>query len=309
MEVIREAPRMGGFVPLTEFQSVTPETFSQPVLHYYSDRCKVIVLEDELQHAPAIAELITKASQPVHSNEAESENTNGAQAAQKTVEDIDVWVTSEKLFLYSKSHEIGLTISYPTISIHATQSYPAPSPDEPASQALYMQLIPSLPDSPAEDDDPPDTVSLTIIPTAAAPPPSTAPTANEDDAITSENEPQLTPVQALYKALSDCSDLHPDPAQDEDMEESGMSRLIPAGLAIPGTTDGSMPPAMPGSGGWITAENMHEFVDEEGNWIGGDDEEQEDAQNLGPGAGTVRSRPDGDAQDGQDEETKWQRTS
>ena len=54
-----------------------------------------------------------------------------------------------------------------------------------------MQLIPSLASNPSEDE-PPDTVSLTIIPTAAAPPPSTAPTANEDDALESEDQPQLT---------------------------------------------------------------------------------------------------------------------
>lgn len=168
-----------------------------------------------------------------------------------------------------------------------------------------MQLIPSL--ASTSDDEQPETVSITMIPTASAPPPSTAPTENTDDALETEDEPQLSPVQALYKALSDCSDLHPDP--DEEGDE-GMSRIMAAGLAQPGTMDGSLPPAMPGSGGWITAENMHEFVDEEGNWIGGEDEEElqkQDAGNgdreLGPGAGTVRSR-----EDEVDGDTKWQRT-
>lgn len=211
-----------------------------------------------------------------------------------------------KLLLYSTSHSIGLSIPYPTISIHAIQSFPAPDANEPSSQSLYMQLIPSLPSSSDESDEPPETVSVTVIPTAAAPPPSTAPTANTDDALATEDEPQLSPVQALYKALSDCSDLHPDP--DEDGDED-MSRLMAAGLAQPGTTDGSLPPAMPGSGGWITAENMHEFVDDEGNWIGGDEEEalqgagNGDEDQLGPGAGTVRSR-----EDEVDGDTKWQRT-
>lgn len=172
-----------------------------------------------------------------------------------------------------------------------------------------MQLIPSLASNPSEDE-PPDTVSLTIIPTAAAPPPSTAPTANEDDALESEDQPQLTPVQALYNALSDCSDLHPDPVEDEDETGENMSRLMQAGLAIPGTSDGSMPPAMPGSGGWITAENMHEYVDENGNFIMDEEMEEDGEEELGPGAGTVRSRPDDDADlDGGDGDGKWQRTS
>ena len=66
---------------------------------------------------------------------------------------------------------------------------------------------------------------------------------------------------------------------------------------------------MPGSGGWITAENMDQYFDEEGNWIGGDDDEDEKnkGEPLGPGAGTVRTREEGD--EDTTDETKWQRTS
>jgi chloride channel, nucleotide-sensitive, 1A len=92
--------------------------------------------------------------------------------------------------------------------------------------------------------------------------------------------------------------------------------LFRAGLAMPGASDGGLPPAMPGSGGWITAENMHEFFDADGNWIGGEDEEMEgdegtevEAEILGPGAGTVRTRDDEHDGNGVgEEETKWQRT-
>ena len=73
---------------------------------------------------------------------------------------------------------------------------------------------------------------------------------------------------------------------------------------------------MPGEGGWITAENAHEF---EGFAV--DVEVTEDGRILGPGAGTRRSRVDGadadedaldgvngHAEDGDEESTKWQRT-
>jgi len=80
-----------------------------------------------------------------------------------------------------------------------------------------------------------------------------------------------------------------------------------------GSGDGGLPPPVPGSGGWITAENAGEFFDEEGNWRGGV---------LGPGAGVgaVRAREEeedeeegygeGDAVEGEEvgEETKWRRT-
>lgn len=156
-----------------------------------------------------------------------------------------------------------------------------------------------------EEDIEPESISLTIVPTASAPP-----QAAGSDALEIEAEPEQTPAQALFNALSNCSNLHPDPVEDDDESAQG-SRLIQAGLAIPlGGEDTGLPPPMPGSGGWITAENMHEFVDENGNWIeGAGDEDEEDAP-LGPGAGTVRPRDeddDGDVPiDG--DESKWQRT-
>lgn len=181
-----------------------------------------------------------------------------------------------------------------------------------------MQILPSLPSS-LSDVELPDTVSITILPTASAPAASTASAINEDDAVESEDQPEQSPAQALFNALSNCSNLHPDPVNDEDDEDEnqrGYSRLMHAGLAIPGTSDGSMPPPMPGSGGWITAENMHEFVDEDGNWIEKDEDMEEGESSsgeqdtaLGPGAGTVRPRPDDTNGDSTGEETKWRRTS
>jgi nucleotide-sensitive chloride channel 1A len=44
---------------------------------------------------------------------------------------------------------------------------------------------------------------------------------------------------------------------------------------------------MPGSGGWITAENVHEYFDAEGNWMG---EEEGVSGELGEGAGAVHAR-------------------
>ena len=52
-----------------------------------------------------------------------------------------------------------------------------------------------------------------------------------------------------------------------------------------GSADGGLPPPMPGSSGWITAENVHEYFDEDGNWIG----EGGVSGELGDGAGRVLS--------------------
>jgi nucleotide-sensitive chloride channel 1A len=209
-----------------------------------------------------------------------------------------------KLFLYSNTASAGVSIPYPSISLHAIQSLPQPTTDE--RQGLYMQLLSTEEADGNGEDTEPDSISVTIIPTASAPPAA----ATETDPA--EDKPEQTPVLAMFTALSNCSNLHPDPIDEEDDGEQ--SRLFQAGLALPGMSDGGLPPAMPGSGGWITAENMHEFVDADGNWIETEETEETETGELGPGAGTVRPRQEeettnGHAGDDAADETKWQRTS
>lgn len=175
-----------------------------------------------------------------------------------------------------------------------------------------MQLISFAPES--EEDAEPDSVSVTLIPTASAPPttlhtetPVEGTEATSEDPVATEGEPEQTPVVALFTALSDCSNLHPDPVQEGDGED-GESRLMQAGLIMPGDSQGGLPPALPGSGGWITAENMHDFFDADGNYIGPDDDEEAAAAgDLGPGAGSIRARDEEMDTEGTDD-TKWQRT-
>src|SRR5690349_1313065 len=99
MEVLNDAPDTGSFIAIAEHQSTTPASFHSgpPVLHYYSDRCKVIVLEHELQSAPALANFVSKATSRAHSNDREQQEAedeaNGTDSAQKTIEEVDVWVT------------------------------------------------------------------------------------------------------------------------------------------------------------------------------------------------------------------------
>jgi nucleotide-sensitive chloride channel 1A len=140
-----------------------------------------------------------------------------------------------------------------------------------------MQLELSDPYGVSEDEEP-ETLELTLIPATSS----------------SGN------VQLLFEAVSNCSNLHPDPIlEDEDMEDfDGDSRIVFEGSVgyegisgLPGVQrgagDGGLPP-FPGSGGWITAENVSEYFDEEGNWIG-------EGNGLGEGAGRVRTRDEVEA--------------
>jgi nucleotide-sensitive chloride channel 1A len=69
---------------------------------------------------------------------------------------------------------------------------------------------------------------------------------------------------------------------------------------------------MPGSGGWITADNVHEYFDQEGNWIGGEegdgtgDGDGAGGEELGEGAGRTRPREElePDEVNGDDAENK-----
>lgn len=119
-------------------------------------------------------------------------------------------------------------------------------------EALYMNISLNDPDT-LENEEDLQVLELTLLPPSYT------------------SDPDTACIKEIYNAMNTCADLHPDPnASDDD----GVDLL-----------DDSAP----GASGWITADNMDEYMDENGNFrgtvLGGEE--------LGPGAGTVRQR-DGD---------------
>ncbi|KAF2140229.1 uncharacterized protein K452DRAFT_252932 [Aplosporella prunicola CBS 121167] len=280
LEILNSAPDASAFTPLEEHQSQTPGTFfgGKPVLHLHSTNAQLLVSARDLEAQSAFPDL--RATIP----------TNGAQAngdaadEQLAIPGIDVWVTSQRLILFSAAKASGVAIPYPAISLHALQRLTPPAADTPV-QGLYMQLLTGdTTYSNAEEDF--ASLELTLVPAAAQPTTTTVP-------ATSDILSPTPPAQALFTAVSACADLNPDPVDSEDEDED---------------TDPFAAP-MPGAGGWITAENVDQFTDENGNFTG-------DFGALGAGAGTVRAREEDDAaeergedaQGGESEETKWRRT-
>ena len=103
-----------------------------------------------------------------------------------------------------------------------------------------------------------------------------------------------SPAQALFNAIADCQELNPDPPEEGDDEYDETA---------------------PGATGWITSENLQDFVDEngelrldEGTTVIGDDDGEEPTWPLGQGAGRTRTADEIDGEDGASDETKWQRT-
>jgi nucleotide-sensitive chloride channel 1A len=124
-------------------------------------------------------------------------------------------------------------------------------------EALYMNLSLNDPETVNEEEDI-QTLELTILPPGYP------------------SNPDTACIKDIFNAMNTCADLHPDPdaSGDEDGEDI-------------------LDDSAPGASGWITAENMDEYMDENGNFAGmviGDE--------LGPGAGTVRTRDDEDGTNG-----------
>lgn len=172
-----------------------------------------------------------------------------------------------------------------------------------------MQI--ATPSAPSEDDEE-ECITMTVVPPSG--PSATSENTTEDPS----DDPEETPIQLLYNAVSACSNLHPDPVEpgDEDDEEGGKfftadgaeASFFQLGEGMTGSENGGLPPPVDGSSGWITAENMDQFFDEEGNWIAGG---EPPSFPLGPGAGNVHARENGeqDGEEGEEEdETKWRRT-
>lgn len=185
---------------------------------------------------------------------------------------------NSKLTLFqSTPTPTGVSIPYPSIALHATMKY--------CSQidALYMNIY--LTDlATVNDDDDIEILDITVLPPN----------------YPSSSEADTAAIKEIFTTMNACSDLHPDP-EDSDEGEGG-----------PEVDDSA-----PGASGWITAENMGEFLDEDGNLnvrgmtvFGEDGPSAEEP--LGPGAGTVRAREEDGEQRGEEvngvEETKWQRT-
>ncbi|KAK3402857.1 regulator of volume decrease after cellular swelling-domain-containing protein [Sordaria brevicollis] len=299
---IRTPPAIADFKPLEEHLQQTPESFfgGKPVLYYHATGAKAWIPKSQRGKLPFFpADLEAAPTAP--------EGAALSEGSEVTVEQkVDLYVNSQNLTIFSPSAEVGFEIPYPVISIHAIKTI---GTGETKYPSVFLQLELS-PDGGADDDDF-ETVELTLIPPTPTP---AAPSSTEATTETEAAEPEPTigkkqpdnEATKLYKAISACSDLNPDPVEEGDEDdEYDDDRIVFEGDAIEGfqgvfagSSSGGLPPPMPGSGGWITAENVHEYFDADGNWIGGDEmveEGEEEAgvsEELGEGAGTVRRRED-----------------
>jgi len=205
---IREPPPLDSFTSLAEHQSQTPTTFfgAKPVLHHHIPSGRALIQRDQTSTLPIFT---------AHDGPAQVDGSD------HRVETVDVFVSSEyanlqppphddetrpnvyfdrNLTLFNAASKLGVSIPYPSISLHAIQRLSDPADSSQEVQGLYMQLELS---DPSYEEDEPEIIELTLLPPSQP------------------SDPAAADIQALFTAVSNCSNLHPDPTsqEDEDMED------------------------------------------------------------------------------------------
>nr|POE72946.1 hypothetical protein CFP56_30885 [Quercus suber] len=284
-ETIEQAPAIGDFTLLAEHQERTPGTFfgGKPVLHLHCAESRLRIAAVDLASQPDFAAL-------------ESGNGNRIENEVVEIPELEVWVNSRNLTIFSPGTSTGLQILYPTISIHAQDN-----------DAVLLEL--NLTDANSMDEDL-LFLQVRLVPIKIAHHGSSSPSDHDPESERLQNGGQqgqpngseASPVAQVYNAISACQELNPDPMSDDEDHGYGIDATAP------------------GATGWITSENMHDFVGEDGEFrmpdgvavLGGEDDEEEgneEEASLGHGAGRRRTAAEvDDDQTGAEEEVKWQRT-
>ncbi|KHJ30360.1 putative benzoylformate decarboxylase protein [Erysiphe necator] len=246
---INSAPALDDFTPLAEHQSKTPATFykGKPVLYFHDTQAKAIITKNHLTKLPL--------------NGTDSYEVKHPSASSLNI--VELFVCSENLTFFNPSSCIGFAIPYPAITLHAIKTLKDPEDSSQEIQGLYMQIeISDYYDHEVQEDDDSGYIDLTLIPSSSS---------NEGKSI----------IQTLFEAVSACSDLNPDPNSEDERiidhinrDDTGIEgNVFNMGInelaSIPITSfDDNLPPPFPGSGGWITADNISQYLDENGVWIG-----------------------------------------
>ncbi|CZT21552.1 uncharacterized protein RCC_07415 [Ramularia collo-cygni] len=274
LETIETAPLIEDFTPLSEYTSQTPGSFfgGQPVLHLHAPDSTIKIPQDQFE-AQSDFQQLSGGTTP-------SASSNG----DIHLSGVDVWVTSRHVLLFAPAHSSGLQISYPTITVTAQDG-----------QDVLLEL--NLSDIDTADE---DIQFVQIRITAGTVQHHAAAATQAEGGASNGTADQNNSSDALFRAISDCQELNPDPPQHGEEGE-----------------DGGFDETAPGATGWITSENMGDFMDENGNFrmpegmtvIGGEDDDQ-GAEPLGEGAGRTRTAAELDTADGagEEDEKKWQRT-
>lgn len=282
LDEISVSPQLDDFTLLQEHEAQTPGTFfhGKPVLHYYA--CKTYI------NLPLAAHQRYSAFRILTCPVADTAPQN------IRIEDIDVWVTDQRLILYSQTENRGCRIPYPAIGITAIDK-----------NTVLLEMSICTSEDTADDDI--EHFQVKIGPMnfeyGTHLDQQTATTANGTNGTTPSKD---MIASALYEAIADCQELNPDPPSPGFEGENGESLFDETA---------------PGASGWITSGNMDQYLDADGNFkmpevvtfVGGEDDEAVNSpwengvqEPLGDGAGRTRTATEAGVE--MEDESKWRAT-
>lgn len=275
-QVVRAAPQVDNYTPLSDHQEQTPGSFfdGKAVLHLQTTEAELRASKEDWETHPDFSALHPDIS------------TSDAGVEQDIkVNGIEVWVTSKHLTLWSTSTSVGIQIPYPTITIHAQDG-----------NAVLLEL--NLSDANTADEDL-DYMQLRIIPSAEPG------MQHEHSAASTQANGQsdMQPVTELYNAISACQELNPDPHLEDEGEGgvgNGFDETIPG--ATGWITSENLADFTDHYGNIRLTEGVSVIHGPE------DGSELEDQAAMGLGEGAGRRRGQEEVAEEDLEETKWQRT-
>ena len=91
MEILHQEPQESAFVPLSEHQSQTPQSFysGPPILYHLSKGARFVITAEDAERIPAISKLTEAAKEQWRADFVEDDQGG------LMVEVVDIWVTSE----------------------------------------------------------------------------------------------------------------------------------------------------------------------------------------------------------------------
>lgn len=289
LESTTTEPKVEDFTPLSSHQEATPSAFfdAKPVLHHHSPYAALSLSIADLISQPALKTFDTQGARSLETYQETTGNSEAELAESSgtsTITGLDIWVTSRQLTLFAPQIPYGVHIPYQSIVVHATEG-----------DQVLLGLNLSNENTPDEEM---SFVQLRLIPqTSKAHPANHITDPEERSRVDGESD------LSLFNAISACQELNPDAPEEG---EEGFDETAP------------------GATGWITSENMADFMDETGEFkmpegvtvIGGEEDAEgangtndtHGANGLGEGAGRVRSADEVDGEGGAEDGAKWQRT-
>ncbi|RPB03516.1 hypothetical protein L873DRAFT_1786936 [Choiromyces venosus 120613-1] len=281
LTILRQPPDLSSYTPLETHQSSTPASFQTPVLHFHAPSTTLLIAPEHISLLPIFPDAPTPSSS--------SPSSSATAPDQLQIPKIELLISSQTLILYNAPSKIGVSLPYPSVTLHAIQRTPH-------GVGIYVQISLSPANATAhtntDEYDQDELLEITILP----------------DPVSEEV------VDEMFSALSVCAGLNPDEVGSGDDEEGDGDGILWEGDVEAGG-EGVRFEGFPTGAGWITAENVGDFRF--------DDPAEGDAQGdggivLGPGAGTVRPRDEVERgeEEGEKEgaigegteEAKWRRT-